>query len=77
MTLGSTEKEQLSLQTPSPFTQCGLEFHSGSLSCCKFYGFSFMLQMFIEHTPHASIALSSRGTARKSGKVWALKECEL
>lgn len=40
-------------------------------------GFSFMLQMFIEHTPHASIALSSRGTARKSGKVWALKECEL
>ena len=29
-------------------------------------GFSFMLQMFIEHTPHASIALSSRGTARKS-----------
>lgn len=29
-------------------------------------GFSFMLQMFIEHPPHANIALSSRDTARKS-----------
>lgn len=28
-------------------------------------GFSFMLQMFIEHPPHASIALSSRDTARR------------
>ena len=28
-------------------------------------GFSFMLRMFIEHPPHASIASSSRDTARR------------